>query len=334
MAEPKLPKAVIEAGQKADKKIEELRQQQKPDENLSKKPEPQPQDSTNADQVQAINTSGNENLQPINNEQQNDASDQKYKVLKGKYDAEVPRLNAQVKELTESFNSIKTELERTKKDKAEAERITLAKEQSGERTVEIQKIKEEYGPELANLVEKLSDAHDALTTKNNELQSQLDTVGNTVKSFEEDSFSNSNDTFWKEVKSKVSDWEEWNSHPNMLKFLNEIDEISGLTKGQLFKLAQDELRAGAVIKLFQDFKESQQKGNAHKENLINSQIEPNNTNNGVGESITTLNEWTTSSVKQFYDDARRGKYKDNPQEYTRIDKEIVAAQAAGKIVNR
>ena len=71
---------------------------------------------------------------------------QKYATLRGKYDAEVPRLHQQVKELTDQMNAIREEAEAAKKAEAEKPKEKVSYVTDADR--------EEYGDDFAINTEK------------------------------------------------------------------------------------------------------------------------------------------------------------------------------------
>ena len=73
---------------------------------------------------------------------------QKYATLRGKYDAEVPRLHQQVKELTDQMNAIREEAQAAKKAEAEKPKEKVSYVTDADR--------EEYGDDLIDFQRRVA----------------------------------------------------------------------------------------------------------------------------------------------------------------------------------
>lgn len=139
--------------------------------------------------------------------------EQKYKTLKGMYDAEVPRLHAQVKDLTARLDNLQRAPEAKPEPKAApvAEKlVTDADVQAfGEDLIEVQrKVAREVAAEFRKDL-------DDLKAENEKLREQLTNTGAKV----------SESTFETRLHRLVPDFEEVNVDPRWIDWLNEVDPL-------------------------------------------------------------------------------------------------------------
>lgn len=136
---------------------------------------------------------------------------QKYRTLKGMYDAEVPRLHSQVKELSLRMEQIQREMATPKQEAKSATKeklVTDADVQAfGEDLIEVQR---KVAREVAS---EFRDELDTMRAENNKLREQLTATGNQV----------SEASFEQRLHRLVPDFQEINADPKWMAWLDEID---------------------------------------------------------------------------------------------------------------
>jgi len=249
----------------------------------------------------------------------------KYHTLKGMYDAEVPRLHSQVREM-------QTQIQQLIADKA-AEEATKSVEVPKADSLITDEDKEAFGPDLIDLIERATNSKVAtllereaqLTKEINELKGQLGNVS-------ERQVVSDKDRFLAGLGQQVSDWEVLNTDPGFLAWLQEVDPVYGIPKNVALTNAYENLDVTRVANIFKAYKQTlpqQQPVNKNQQEL-QRQVAPTRTR-----STTTPADqsdkpyWTSESIEQFYTDWRRGVYED--AEAATMEKQIHAAIAEGRV---
>lgn len=155
---------------------------------------------------------------------------QKYKTLKGMYDAEVPRLHADLRELKSQVESLRKA--------AEAKPAEPVKPATPEKLVTDADV-EAFGSDLIEVQRKVArevaaefrGEIDAMKAENEKLREQLKATGNQV----------SEATFEQRLHRLVPDFEAVNVDPKWIDWLNEVDP---LIRGPRLTVAQEAFNRG------------------------------------------------------------------------------------------
>lgn len=174
-----------------------------------------------------------------------DTWQQRYRSLKGMYDADVPRLHAQVKELQAAMVQLKQELESKPAPAAaptpEAKSLVTDEdvEAFGKDLIEVQrKVAREVAMEFKAEI-------DALKAENQKLMAEVQRTGTQVGEV----------TFEQKLHHLVPDWAAINADPRWFAWLDEVDPI---LRGPRRNAAQQVYNAGDAegvayyVKLFKD----------------------------------------------------------------------------------
>lgn len=169
---------------------------------------------------------------------------QRYRTLKGMYDAEVPRLHAQVKELQQSMATLQAKLDTKPAEAAPVKQPTSLVtdedvEAFGKDLIDVQrKVAREVAMEFKTEIEELR-------AENRKLQEQIQQTGTQVGEV----------TFEQRLYQMVPDWAAINADPRWFAWLDEIDPM---VRGPRRTMAQQVYNAGDVdgvayyVKLFKD----------------------------------------------------------------------------------
>lgn len=155
---------------------------------------------------------------------------QKYKTLKGMYDAEVPRLHSDMRELKSQVESLRRAAETQKPESKQSTQptklVTDADVQAfGEDLIEVQrKVAREVAAEFRGEL-------DAMKTENDKLREQLTATGNQV----------SEASFEQRLHRLVPDFQAVNADPKWIAWLNEVDP---LIRGPRMSVAQEAFNRG------------------------------------------------------------------------------------------
>lgn len=159
-----------------------------------------------------------------------EAWEHKYHRLQGKYDAEVPRLHAQVKELQSYVEQLRTQL--SSKPEAQPSETKMEKlvtdadvEAFGQDLIDVQrKVAREVAMEFKSEV-------DALKAENAELRKQMQQTGNQV----------AETSFEQRLHRLVPDFAALNADDNWVQWLDEVDPI---LRGPRRNIAQEAFNRG------------------------------------------------------------------------------------------
>jgi acyl transferase domain-containing protein len=289
-----LPRAVVEAEERANKLQEEfLKQQNQPE------PEPQPP---------AVETPAPPAVQNDSPPPQEDSWEHRFKVLQGKYNSEVPRFASENKDLKNRLQLLEEQIDEMKNAKPP------------ELLVKPEEI-EQYGEGLIDVARRV--AREELASKDAVI-SKLQNEINSIKSVTTNVVS---DNFFKSLTELVPDWEALNANDNFLKWLDEVDELTGETRQSLLSKAESQRDPVRAAKFFNMFKKTSQSWAANSNTSLEQQIVP--PVNQPSSSPPSKKIWTRGEISDFYDRVRRGSISDT--DAIAIEADITAATIEGRI---
>lgn len=301
-----VPRAVQQAEEMADRLQQELiaQQQQQPSDATpptdQKTGETPPTDPPKAEETPA----------PKNDSQTPPPADDwehRFKVLQGKYSAEVPRFAAENKELKTRLELLEQELEQMKAQPAEP----LVKQE------EI----DEYGPGLVDLARRIAREEQA------QKDVEIAKLKRQIAELSEVSTKTASNDFFKSLTAIVSDWEQINEDPGFIKWLEEVDELTGETKQTLLSRAEGARDAARVGKFFTSYKKASSSWAANSAQSLESQVVP--PTNKSPDTPPSKKVWTRAEITDFYGRMRRGEVSD--QDAIAIEADITAASIEGRI---
>lgn len=229
----------------------------------------------------------------------------KYSVLQGKYNAEVPRLQQEVKKLQEEKAYLLTKVELLEKalneQKAQPQVVEDQEEDS-----DIKTLKEDF-PEIYNAIKKLLSK----------------TVPPEVRNLTEEVKKQKMDNFYTSLKSLVPNWEEINVDEGFLKWLKEPEGFTGKTKHELLLEAYDQFDVNRVAAFFKAYI-SETSNSKPQQTHVAPQSRSLSTPS-VNKRI-----YRQSQIEEFYRKKALGKIP--AMEAERFEKEILSAMREGRIV--
>jgi len=299
-----LPRAVLEAEEKANKLHEELLKQQQAPANGETPSDPPPSDPPPADPPVPPQPTNDSPTPPASG--QDDNWEHRFKVLQGKYNAEIPRLAGENKDLKAKLTELEASLESLKN--------------KPEPLVKPEEI-EEYGEGLIDVARRI--AREELASKDaeiNSLKAKIDSLSNvTTKKVEAD--------FFTSLTSMVPDWEQVNQDPKFLSWLDEVDELTGESRQTLLSRAEQSRDAARTAKFFNAFKKTSSTWAATSANALDQQVAP--PTNKAPNAPPAKKVWTRAEVSDFYARMRRGDISD--ADAVAIEADIHAAQIEGRL---
>lgn len=331
-----LPKAVQDLAEQADRIVDQLSSDKTGEDPQGTDPETgtesTPKDPQDPQATQDPPADGNDNSTeakpaPVVPEQ---TWEQRYHTLKGMYDAEVPRMHGQVRELQQQMQQLMA-------DKAAAE--AQAKQQQPEpvKSLITDHDKEAFGTDLIDLIERATESKvSTLRDKEAKLLDRIAQLEGQLGDVSERQVVSDKDRFLMGLTQKVPDWEQLNTDPGFLQWLAEVDPVYGMPRQAALTSAYEVFDVARVSAVFNSYKlliapKQTEQAKAKPSDQLQRQVAPTRSRAGnttvPNDSNTKI--WTQAEIGSFYDEWRRG-FLDN-DEAARIEKEIAAASNEGRI---
>jgi hypothetical protein len=247
---------------------------------------------------------------------------QKYKTLKGMYDAEVPRLHADLRELKGQVDSLRKASE-TKpvepaKPAAATKLVTDADvEAFGQDLIEVQrKVAREVASEFRGEL-------DAMRVENEKLREQLTSTGTQV----------SEASFEQRLYRMVPDFEAVNANPKWIAWLNEVDPLLRAPRSSVAQQAFNRGDAEGVAHYVAMFKQTvapvEQK--ADKTDELERQLQPNRGATSAPPTSQKGKVYTNSDIEKMFRKAADLGTKGQLDAAKKLEAEIDAAFMEGRV---
>jgi hypothetical protein len=305
-----VPSAVAKAEQLADRLHQELiasQQQANTGDGQTPPTPPSNEQPTQQSQPQETPAPDDGSQQSQQTPPATDDWEHRFKVLQGKYNSEVPRFANENKELKRQLDELVAQVAELKKKPAEP-------------LVRPEEI-EEYGDGLVDLIRRA--AREEVAAKDAEieqLKSQLKQVSEvTTNTVTKD--------FWKSLTEMVPDWEALNSDAGFLRWLDEVDDLTGETRISLLGKAEASRDAVRAAQFFKRYKQTSSSWAANSNQSLANQVVP--ATNKAPDTPPSKKVWTRAEIGEFYSRVRRGEVSD--QDAIAIEADITAASIEGRI---
>lgn len=266
---------------------------------------------------------------------------QKYSVLKGKYDAEVPRLSQDVRDANSRITNLEDKITGLATQ-------TIVEEPAASRTDFTPEEVADYGEDLLDVIGRKArmiveteylPQMNKLNSEVSTLRTQLGETGQKVGKFE------TNEVF-AQLDATVKDWRTINTDPVFHEWLDQTDPYSGQTRKDLMLNAFNRKNAHQVRAFFNGFMQenaavvtpsadpqpSGQGGTQGSTLNLGDYIAPGTPKSGgdIG-APKEKRIWTNKEIGAFYSSVQKGHYKGRPDDKVRIEADIVAATREGRI---
>lgn len=299
-----LPKAVREAGEKADALHS----------GLSGNTDPTAAPEKQAPTEDAKPVEQPAKAEPVAQQPAIDGWEHKYKVLSNKYSAEVPRLAQELRELKDKFRE-------------QSEKMAVAPVTELPSGLTPEKVVETFGEDFAAAVGALASkiSEQQATKLREEFAPKMDAATSTANA-------NARQAFLRQLSDSVPDWQVIDQEDAFTAFLDEFDQLTGRQRRRFFEEADQANDSHRIISFFTAYREgSSAKKTLQKEvakNAMEYSLSPSSVR--ASEAPVGKKVWSQGEIRKFYTDARRGIY--TPSEYERIESDIFAAQNEGRLI--
>jgi len=264
---------------------------------------------------------------------------QKYKTLQGMYNAEVPRLHQQNREMTGRVQQMEQLLAslsaqqanaNTTRQQAVTEKIITDKdvEEYGESLDVMRKVSRE---ELVPVAQRLAQIEHMLRQMQTSVVPQVQAVAQRQQVSAEQQF-------WAELSANVPNYRQLNENDTFQSWLLQADPLTGITRQTYLDDAQRSLDAGRVANFFRTWLESTGQATVAQStgrtgvSELEKQVTPGRSRNTGAPATTNQGKmYSPQDIQKFFNDVRIGKYKSREQERDRIERDIFAAQRENRI---
>ena len=300
----------------------------------------------------AANSVANDASQPAGNEpspaSNGDGEDpnsetyaQRWRTLQGLYNAEVPRLQTQNRELTGRVQQMEQLLSTLSNNQAMArpqvKADPLVTEQDvqeyGESLDVMRKVsREELNPfaaHITNLENQIRSMQSSLTTQ---VLPQVNAVTQQAQMSAEE-------RFWGTLTQQVPNWQSVNNNPKFQEWLLDTDPLTGLSRQTILEDAQRNHDVFRIANFFTTWLNLTGQTNAGAQpnrsasaSELERQVAPGRGRNTGAPSQSGSQTYTPSDIAKFFADVRQGRFKGREAERDRLERDIFAAQRDGRIV--
>lgn len=236
----------------------------------------------------------------------------RYKVLDGKYKAEVPRFARDNAELRRENDELRAQLQ-TRSTTPAPPAIAPG----------VQSVTDQYGEDFAAAVAAVAQAQVA------PLREEFTARASQA---EERAAQSSRQAFLVELARLVPSFEAIDAEPGFTTYLDEFDAMTGRTRREFFQEADAANNAPRIATFFDNYTRSkipaQQPAAAPAAPSVEHLIQPDS--QATSEAPPGRKLWKRAEIARFYDDVRRGVY--SHADYLRIDADISIAPQEGRVI--
>lgn len=260
--------------------------------------------------------------------QQPNEWEQKYKVLQGKFNSEVPALHHQVKDLS---RKLQEQAERT-----EALLRQQETKQAEQRPTADPKDVDAFGADLVEMVQRVAqqmlgntaakidgfmgNVEKRIVLLEQRLQGTTETVAQTAQ-----------ETFYVQLERMVPDWQAINADQRFLVWLGEDDPLSGRSRQAALDAASGALDVRRTAAIFRAFLDTLPKQPPKANTAVNKQVSPSSVA-AAAPVQTEAPSFTEAEVSELYARNRRKEF--TPKQWEQIEQSINTAMAMGRIRSR
>lgn len=265
---------------------------------------------------------------------------QKYKTLQGMYNAEVPRLHQQNREMTQRVQQMEQLLASLS---AQQQQAPTTSQPTVDKLVTDKDV-EEYGESLDVMRkvsrEELIPVAERLAQIETMLRQMQDNVVPQVQNLAQRQQVSAEQQFWADLAVAVPNFRDVNKDEAFQSWLLEADPLTGITRQTYLDDAQRNLDAQRVVNFFRTWLEitgqaavAQSTGSATAPTSeLEKQVAPGRSRGaGAPASTNKAKVYAPADITKFFNDVRSGKYKGREQERDRIERDIFAAQRENRI---
>jgi hypothetical protein len=273
--------------------------------------------------------------------------DHRYRVLQGKYNAEVPRLQSQLRDATGVIDELRQRVNNTESLLAAMSSVPAAPATPSTSSGITEEERDQFGPDLIDVIERVA-AHKLKPEIAAAVAPLSESVARVTKTAGQQAHAQAvskRQALLSALSEAVPNWEQQNEDPEFLTWLSENDAYAGVARGKLLREAFNLHDTRRVIAFFKGFQTEHAvvtptsvtpaKQPLESQRSLDEYVAPGTPKTGT---IGTPNEsgkrvWTRNDISAFY--AKKNgfvtKGKPIPKEMVAAEKDLIAAQGEGRI---
>lgn len=280
-----------------------------------------------------------------------DGWEQKYKVLQGKYNAEVPRLQRHVNEQADQLRlqqqqivALQSMMASFNQNRGAAPGGTDPAPAAPAKLVKDEEV-ETFGADLTDFIRRVAQqtVMPQVEQRLQPVQQQVEQARSTAQHVAQRSQQTDQEKMLATLDVEVPNWREQNVDEAYLAWLRQPDLYSGIVRMDLLKQAYERADAPRVVAIFKGYR------NEHAvvtpptpatvpagtpQRQLDEFVAPGSTKagsttgaqDGAGKRI-----WTEAEIKRFYDDCTAGRFAKKPDQRKQIENDIVMAAREGRV---
>lgn len=257
---------------------------------------------------------------------QEETWERRYKTLQGLFNAEMPKLQQQNKELSAKLNDAIARMEQLS--------AKTHKEPEPQTPVVDPRDAETFGSDLVEMVQRqtqqvLGSVAAKLDGVVSGFEARLANLEQTLKGTTQTVAMTAEEVFFNKLTSVVPDWEQVNANDNFLAWLADVDPVYGQTRQAALSLAQQNLDVARVAAVFNAFKSTLPKPN-QSQSALAKQVSPKSAASAPP-APTEKPVVTQAQIQAFYKDVATGKYRGRDAEVAQLEAAINDAIAEGRV---
>lgn len=285
--------------------------------------------------------------------------EQKYKVLQGKYNAEVPRLQTKVRDQDEAIRQLRDQLTATQNLLASlsAQRGSAPADEPPTARTPAQPMKlvkdeevREFGADLIDVMRRVvrEEAAQLVPTEVERrvapVAQRVDQVAQVTTNVAQRVAQSDQQTVLTMLDQQVPKWRELNEDQGFLDWLDQIDPFSGYKRGALLQQAYKAHDGPRVVAFFNGYLKEHAAVTLPAssaapapagvpQKTLDKFVAPGTPKTGAAGAPDGSGKrvWSRAEIGKFYADVQAGRFKTRPEEQKKLEADIFAAQREGRI---
>lgn len=253
---------------------------------------------------------------------------QKYQILQGKYNAEVPQLHHQVKDLNRKLAETADRMEQLSRTQETKQKETLPQ------SVDPKDV-ENFGADLVDMVNRIAERRfgsvaSQVEAKFTELQKMLGTVEQRLEGTSQTVAVTAEQGFFDKLTKEVPEWETINANPAFLAWLADSDPVYGVPRQRALDSAREQLDVARIVSVFRAFAPATTVAPVVR-NPVDRQVSPKAGAANATQSAAPKAGYSQKQISDFYNDLARGKFRGREAEAAAIEQSVNLAIAEGRV---
>jgi hypothetical protein len=282
--------------------------------------------------------------------------EQQYRVLQGKYNAEMPRMQAQIRELMGANRALQEQVTATNALLAslggQAQRPASGSPASSQpvKLVKDEEIRE-YGADLLDVVRRaaqeavLPELDRRIEQRVQPVAQRVETVATQASSTAQRIVKQDQAAVHEMLTDQVPNWKQMDTDDGFNNWLDQKDPFSGRVRGEMLNEAYRAHDAPRVVAFFKSYLNENAavtppaSGNpaaqgASPQTRLEDMVVPGTPKTGAAGAQDGANNkriWSRNEITKFYHDKQQGLYRSDPKKSAAIEADIFSAQREGRI---